>query len=178
MLDVGAGAGFLVEAAQRHGLDCEGIDGSAAAIALAQERYPGIRLRLHDLAEPLPYGDESFRTAFLNQVIGALGVAVARRVLHEIYRVLQPSGLLFVASPNRLAPGAFADPTYLQLYTPTELARLLADAGFVEITPLDTPRPLLGSGRLGLGAMTALLRLTRWDRLSADSRCIAYRPRG
>jgi SAM-dependent methyltransferase len=177
MLDVGAGPGFLVEAATRYGLDCEGIDGSPAAIALAHERDPALRLRRHDLAQPLPFGGESFQTAFLNQVIGALGLGVLRRLLGEIHRVLRPGGMLFVASPNRLAPGAFADPTYVRLYTPTELARMLREAGFDGIVPLDTARPLLGSSPIAQGAMTALLRLTRWDRLSADSRCLAYRPR-
>src|SRR4051812_35656070 len=55
ILDVGAGTGFLTEAAQRWGLDCEGLEGSTEGIELAHKRYPPIRLRAHLLSEPLPY---------------------------------------------------------------------------------------------------------------------------
>src|SRR5437763_12569881 len=63
ILDVGAGTGLLVEGATRWGLDCCGLEGSLEALALAQARFPSIRLTHHLLSEPLPFDDNSFQTA-------------------------------------------------------------------------------------------------------------------
>jgi ubiquinone/menaquinone biosynthesis C-methylase UbiE len=177
ILDVGAGVGFLVEAAQRWGLKCEGIDGSEEAVRIGRARFPDLRLRFHALSDPLPYGDESFQTVILNQVIEHLEAGLAEAVLDEIYRVLRPGGMALVASPSRFdrSPESF-DPTHVRLYTPKELAELLGAAGFAGVQPFDSPRAFFGRSRLGTGLSTGILRLTGWQRLSASANCIAYKP--
>lgn len=54
VLDLGCGHGWLAEEFRRAGAQVTGIDGSAALLAEARERYPGIRFLQHDLAYGLP----------------------------------------------------------------------------------------------------------------------------
>jgi SAM-dependent methyltransferase len=179
MVDIGAGIGLLVEAAQRWGLDCEGIEGSAEAVEIARTRYPAIRLRQHHLSEGLPWPDATIQTAFLNQVIEHLGPDLARSVVSEVARVLVPGGMFYVASPSRFNKAERdADPTHVHLYTPDELERLLVDSGLERVERLDAALPLLGRSRVAMLAMTGALRLTGADRLSGTANCVAFKPAG
>lgn len=98
ILDAGCGSGPLAAELVARGADVTGFDGSPAMIDLARRRLGGtVPLTVHDLAEPLPFEDESY------------DVVVASLVLHyledwdgplaELRRVLRPGGRL-VASVN------------------------------------------------------------------------------
>jgi SAM-dependent methyltransferase len=177
ILDVGAGAAFLIEAAQRWGLDAEGIDGSEEAVAVARSRYPQARVHRQLLSERFPYEDESFQTAVLYQVIEHLEPGVAEYCLGEILRALRPGGTLFLASPNRFNQAEIRDDaTHVHPYTPSELRELLIRAGFERLRPLDYPRTWPGTGRVSRVAAAGVFRLTGWDRLSASANSLAYKP--
>jgi SAM-dependent methyltransferase len=177
ILDIGAGAGFLVEAAVGWGMECWGIEGSAEGIAIARERCPGINLRQHLLSEPLPFGDNSFQTVMLNQVIGHLEADMGAAVIGEIRRVLRPGGMVYIASPSRFnRRERKADPTHRHLYAPLELEALLARKGFVGVVPLNYPLEVFGGSYILRGIAYGVLRLTGWQRLSGTANCIAFRP--
>lgn len=174
---MGAGVGFLTEAAQRWGFDCEGIEGSAEGVEIGRARYPQIRLQHHLLSESFPFESERFQTVFANQVIEHLEPEVGTAMLAEIARVLRPGGMVFIGSPSRFnAYERKADPTHINLYEPKGLERLLAEAGLENISDFNTPRLLLGSNRLGSGMMSVLFRLLPWQRLSATANYRAYKP--
>jgi SAM-dependent methyltransferase len=180
ILDIGAGTGLFVEAAMRWGLDCCGIEGSPEAVALGRQRYPGLHLSQHYLDQPLPFADESFQTAMMHQVIAHLEPDVARQVLGEITRILRPGGLILIFSPSRYDravrsknPDCVA---WVHMYSPGELRALVGAAGLRDVVPLDRPRDLLGSSFIGRKAMSAALRLTRWERLSATANSQARKP--
>jgi SAM-dependent methyltransferase len=180
ILDIGAGTGLFVEGATRWGLDCCGIEGSAEAVELGRQRYPGLRLSQHYLDAPLPFAAESFQTALLHQVIAHLERDVARHVLSETARILRPGGLILVFSPSRYNrdvrrrnPDCVA---WVHMYSSAELRALISAAGFRNVVQLDSPRELLGSSLVGRKAMRAVLRLTRWDRLSATANSQAQKP--
>jgi ubiquinone/menaquinone biosynthesis C-methylase UbiE len=60
ILDAGCGSGPLAAELVARGADVTGFDGSPAMIDLARRRLGGtVPLTVHDLAEPLPYEDES-----------------------------------------------------------------------------------------------------------------------
>jgi SAM-dependent methyltransferase len=176
ILDVGAGTGLLVEAARKWGFDCEGIDGSEAAVEVGQRRVPGLRLRHHFLSDPFPFAHSTFQTVLLNQVIEHLEPEVARNALLESARVLRKGGMILIHSPSRFNRSEVAgDPTHIHAYTPSELRAIVASSGFQTIVSMDSPINWLGSSRIGLGMMLAALKFTGWDCFSASANCRAYR---
>ena len=176
ILDVGAGTGLLVEAALRWGLHCVGIEGSGEAVEIGRQRYPNLSLRRHLLSEPLPFADESFQTVLMNQVIEHLEPNVARYTVSETVRVLRPNGMVMITSPSRFNKyERMADPTHINMYSPTELHNLVASAGFRDIVATDYPLDLLGQNYVSRKVMSLLFPLTRWDHLSATANCRGYK---
>ncbi len=121
--------------------------------------------------DPFPYPDGHFATVLCCELIEHL-TRDPMHMMAEINRILRPAGHLVLTTPNisslralaailqgyhpgffpaYLRPAAGADrtdPRHSREYTPIEIARLLADAGF-EVTRLETgpfrdgPRPEL-----------------------------------
>jgi 2-polyprenyl-3-methyl-5-hydroxy-6-metoxy-1,4-benzoquinol methylase len=177
ILDVGAGVGLLLEAAQRWNLTCLGLEGSAEAIAIARERCESLNLKRHLLSDAFPVGDCTFQTVYLNQVIEHLEPAVAETCVAECWRVLRPGGMFIVMSPSKLNKRERdADPTHICLYSPSSLKRLLASKGFVNIRALDAPMNFLGQSLMAKRVMKIIFTLTRWERLSSSANCMAWKP--
>jgi SAM-dependent methyltransferase len=97
LLDVACGSGGFLSIARERGVEAHGIDFSEVAIGLAQERLPGVELRVAD-AEALPFDDAAF------EVVTCLGslehLARPERGAAEIARVLAPEGTAVVFLPN------------------------------------------------------------------------------
>jgi len=179
ILDLGAGCGYLVEAASLWGMKCVGLEGSAEAIELAKLRTPDLDIRVHRLSSELPSANESFQTVVLNQVIEHLEAGTARHTVQESLRVLRPGGMLMILAPSKANRSeASADPTHINMMSPRELRDLLVDCGFERVTSLDVPLPLLGTSRLSRGLMALLFKLIPLDQLSATSNAIAFKPHG
>lgn len=90
LLDVGCGTGALVEALGQHGFDACGLDPWAAKNRLDEPRFKTGQ------AESIPWPDRSFCTVCAFDV---LEHADDQRALQELYRVLEPGGLLFISVP-------------------------------------------------------------------------------
>lgn len=109
VLDFGCAAGEYLErladrAGERHGVD---IDPEQIAQAAAR---PDVRVQTLRPADPLPYPDGTFDTAFILEVIEH--VADERRTLRDLARVLKPGGYLLLTTPHKgwltfLDPGNF-----------------------------------------------------------------------
>jgi SAM-dependent methyltransferase len=101
ILEVGAGAGvishLLAELATEHG--------SVTAVDVADERVVFEGYRFVEIKDTrLPFPDASFDIAVSNHVIEHVGaLADQQHHVHEIYRVLRPGGLVYLAAPNRWA---------------------------------------------------------------------------
>lgn len=102
ILDAGCGSGPTSIALSAQGAEVSGFDLSTAMVDIARRSLPETDLRVHDLADPLPWDDHTF------------DVAVASLVLHylpdwssplaELRRVLGTGGRLLVSVNH---PGAF-----------------------------------------------------------------------
>jgi 2-polyprenyl-3-methyl-5-hydroxy-6-metoxy-1,4-benzoquinol methylase len=143
LLDVGCGDGGFLEAARTAGFDCAGTELSAYAVEEA-----GRRLGLPITAGPLRsigYAAGSFDLVTMWHVLEHLEDPTNE--LREVYRLLRPGGLLFVAVPNRLShlfnvvyrvckgrPIRLYTPGEKELhlfhFTPESLARVLTACGF------------------------------------------------
>ncbi|GLY69588.1 methyltransferase [Amycolatopsis taiwanensis] len=98
ILDAGCGSGPLFAALRDRGATVTGIDASAGMLEVARRRLgPDADLRVADLADPLPFPDDSF-----DDVIASLVLHYLRDwgpTLTEMRRVLRTGGRL-IASVN------------------------------------------------------------------------------
>ena len=96
ILDVGCGAGPLLEALRDRGAIVTGIDKSAGMLDLARRRLgDDANLQLAELGRPLPFPDDTFDDVTASLVLHYLedwGPALA-----ELRRVLKPGGRLIVS---------------------------------------------------------------------------------
>lgn len=93
MLDVGCGSGLFCGVAHERGLDPVGIDAAEPLLAIARERFPGIRFDQGDM-EALPYPDASFDLVTGNNSFQYAADPVA--ALREARRVMKASGTLSI----------------------------------------------------------------------------------
>jgi SAM-dependent methyltransferase len=102
ILDAGCGAGPLFAALRDRGAVVSGIDASAGMLAQARKRLgDDADLRVADLAEPLPFPDNTFDDITASLVLHYLedwGPTLA-----ELRRVLRPGGRLLVSVEHPFA---------------------------------------------------------------------------
>ena len=102
VLDIGCGAGPLAERLTQLGARVSGFDSSARMIEIARKRLDDhVDLQVADLAEPLPYDDDSFGVACASLVLHYLADWVD--AMSEIRRVLRPGGRLVASVTHPLA---------------------------------------------------------------------------
>ncbi|BAX91702.1 class I SAM-dependent methyltransferase [Mycobacterium shigaense] len=172
----GYGADLIAEVARR----VVAVDYDAAAVAHVQARYPRVEVMRANLAE-LPLPDASVDVVVNFQVIEHLwdqGQFVA-----ECARVLRPSGLLMVSTPNRItfSPGRDTpiNPFHTRELNAGELTELLVDAGLGDVSVsglFHGPRLLEMDARHGGSIIDAQIALAvagdegvPWpERLAAD----------
>jgi SAM-dependent methyltransferase len=143
LLDVGCGNGAFVAQMQALGWRAEGLEPDGAAAAQAQAA--GLRVTEGTLADL--DSERAFDAITLSHVIEHLHDpfdAVTR-----IHRLLEPGGLLWIATPNLDSLGrryfgedwlGLDPPRHLVLFTPGSLEAMLRRAGF-EPQPTPTPAP-------------------------------------
>ena len=176
ILDLGAGCGYFVEAAMRWGISSVGLEGSIDAVEIAKKRVSELDIRLHRLSDVFPFEANSFQTVMLNQVIEHLEPEVMRHALQEANRTLRPGGMLLITSPSCYNMAELeADPTHINLLSPSQLRNCLTEAGFENVKPFDAPLSLMGRGRIGYGVAIAIFKLLRIERISATANAMAFK---
>lgn len=105
ILDVACGEGFGVGILAQVGAEVVGIDNSTDAIASALRNYRKDNTSfVVGQAEALPFADTSFDLVTSFETIEHL--AHPKSFLFEVRRVLRPSGVFVVSTPEREAYGA------------------------------------------------------------------------
>jgi SAM-dependent methyltransferase len=127
----GYGADLIADVAHR----VIALDYDEAAVAHVRARYPRVEVMHANLAD-LPLADDSLDAVVSFQVIEHLWDQ--DQFLIECARVLRPSGLLMVSTPNRLtfSPGRDTpiNPFHTRELNADELTQLLIDAGFTQVS--------------------------------------------
>lgn len=134
LLDVGCGAGSLLEAARRAGWEAVGTEVSRPAVEHA--RREGFEVFCGDLAEAgFPEGHFDVVTA--SEILEHL--PDPRAMVREIARVVRPGGLFWGTTPHGrglsarlLGPrwSVVSPPEHLQLFSLGGVERMLREAGF------------------------------------------------
>jgi SAM-dependent methyltransferase len=134
LLDVGFGAGTLLEAARRGGWDARGVEVSRSAVE--HVRTLGFDVFCGTLQEA-QYPDAHFDVVTASEVLEH--VPDPQAVLDEISRVLRPGGLLWGTTPHGRGLSAqmlglkwsvVSPPEHLQLFSRSGMKKMLAQAGF------------------------------------------------
>jgi SAM-dependent methyltransferase len=137
LLDIGCGAGNLLQAARKNGWNAQGLDVSAGAVqhvrSLGYEVFEG---ELQDAAFPSQHFDVVTAAELLEHLIDP------RPLLQEVARILRPGGLFWTTTPHaRGLSGRMLGlkwrcvwpPEHLQLFSIRGLTKLLRDAGFRQL---------------------------------------------
>ena len=137
LLDVGCGAGAMLEAATKNGWNVQGVDVSASAVkhsrSLGFDVFHG---ELQEAKLPDQYFDVVTAGELLEHVFDP------QVVMNEIARLLRPGGLLWTTTPHSrglsarvlgIEWGNVRPPEHLQLFSSSGLRLVLERAGFHDV---------------------------------------------
>jgi SAM-dependent methyltransferase len=134
VLEAGCGEGYGADLISRVARRVIALDYDETTVAHVRAHYPRVEVMHGNLAE-LPLPDASVDVVVNFQVIEHLWDQT--QFVRECARVLRPSGLLMVSTPNRItfSPGRDTpiNPFHTRELNADELSRLLADAGFTSV---------------------------------------------
>ena len=134
LLDIGCGAGSLLEAARRAGWDAEGVEISIRAVD--HVRGAGLKVFHGELAEA-EYPDGHFDVVTASEILEH--VPDPRAMLAEIARILRPGGLFWATTPHGrglsarvlgLRWSSISPPEHLHLFSLEGVRQMLRETGF------------------------------------------------
>jgi len=137
LLDVGCGAGLLLQAARENGWDAQGVDVSISSVE--HVRSLGFEV-LHGELDKLQLAGEQFDVITAAEIVEHLFDPVT--VLKEAHRLLRPGGLLWVTTPHAQSIAArvmkldwriVCPPEHLQWFSVKGLRIALKRAGFHQV---------------------------------------------
>jgi SAM-dependent methyltransferase len=156
MLDVACGPGYVAAAASRRSISVVGVDFSAAMVAIASRRNPGLEFLQGD-AEELDFPDHSFDAVVMN--FGMLHLAEPDKAIAEAFRVLRAGGryaftvwdvpekavgfaiiLESIRGHGNIDVPLPTGPPFFRFSDPEESKRALTAAGFVNAQTLQIPQ--------------------------------------
>src|SRR5215217_4034871 len=131
VLEAGCGEGYGADLIADKARRVIGLDYDESAVAHVRSRYPRVEMRHGNLAE-LPLDDDAVDVVVNFQVIEHLWDQ--GQFVDECARVLRPSGVLLMSTPNRItfSPGRDTpiNPFHTRELNAAELTELLTDSGF------------------------------------------------
>ena len=151
VLDVGCGRGEALALLEEEGIECRGLDSSAAMVHRCARR--GLRVERGDLPEALAGVEAGSLGGIVSfHVIEHLPPEAVDRLVRLAFAALRPGGLLVLETPNPLsvcvtARSFWIDPTHLRPVHPETLRASFESAGFSGIERLDL-RPYAEEERL------------------------------
>lgn len=134
LLEVGSGLGHLIGRLEP-GFQTFGMDLNHWAVARSKSEVKRTALETAS-AQELPFTNDSFGVVIIKHIVEHLPDPA--RAIREIGRVLEPNGVLILATPNLdslLKPWkgeqwiGYLDPTHISLKRPEEWLRFIHDAG-------------------------------------------------
>lgn len=137
VLDIGCGAGSVLEAAKRAGWDGEGLEISVPAVEYV--RSLGFKVFQGDLASA-PYPDDYFDVVIASELLEHVTDPLS--LLKQVARILRPGGVLWATTPNGRGVSSrmlgvswttVCPPEHLQLFSINGLRQLIEKAGFERI---------------------------------------------
>jgi SAM-dependent methyltransferase len=167
LVEVGPGAGTLVEPLTAMGWTYRAIEASPALAA--QLRARGVEVT-EAWVPPFPIPDASCDVLYADQVLEHMsGIEAAHAFASEAHRVLRPDGIAFVVVPDYLKERTFfwdVDYTHNFITTERRVRQLLGDHGFSVERVVRSIGPSTGVARDLLAACSMLANAPGLDPLS------------
>lgn len=136
VLDVGCGVGDMLDFRP----NTTGVDINPHTVAWCRSQG----LDAHEMEQDvLPFAKGSFQGVILDNVIEH--IHDPENLMCEIYRVLEPEGVLIVGVPGLC--GYASDPDHKIFYDESKLVEVLSKTGFSLKRMMHLPLPLPGLGR-------------------------------
>jgi len=134
VLDVGCATGYFLEVAAEAGWDVHGVELSEYSARLAQKKF-GDRV-FNGTLEEAYYADETFDLITLSDLLEHVQKPAA--FLREVRRILKPTGLLMIVTPNAASLScrlmgvnwSHYKAEHLHYFSPRTIKQLLTDSGF------------------------------------------------
>lgn len=142
LLDIGFGAGTILDEAQRQGWDTFGTEVSKTAFDHAKQQG---RQVLHGTLRAAGFEDDFFDVITASEILEHL--PEPEKELHEIARILRPAGLFWATTPSakslsfRLMKEKWtiiSPPEHTQIYSKVGAEMMLEKAGFENVKILAT----------------------------------------
>jgi len=134
VLEAGCGEGYGADLIADGARQVIGLDYDESTVAHVRARYPRVEM-LHGNLAQLPLADRAVDVVVNFQVIEHLWDQA--QFIAECFRVLRPSGILMVSTPNRItfSPGRDTplNPFHTRELNADELASLLREGGFTGV---------------------------------------------
>lgn len=102
ILDVGSGTGHLSFWISKKGFDITGVEPSEKMLDLARRNFPQLKF-IKGISSELPFDDKEFHLIISFEVLRYLNCEENINTYREYYRVLKPSGKIFVTHVNKFA---------------------------------------------------------------------------
>lgn len=130
LLEIGCGRGEFLDAFEKLGVDCYGVDLSDYCL----KNQPHLKVKCVDLSnKPLPFEDGFFDVVYHKSVLEHF--FSPDKIMKETLRVLKPGGRLIVLTPDWKSQMEifYEDFTHCRPYDMTSLSDLLRIYGFADI---------------------------------------------
>jgi 2-polyprenyl-3-methyl-5-hydroxy-6-metoxy-1,4-benzoquinol methylase len=163
ILDAGCGAGLHLRYFLEQGFECDGFDGSAEVLKVAEENLrswlaPPSKLKLWKADfRLLSLAREQYDGIWANRVLIHLPPPGCQRTMQTFFSALKPGGFLFVSFEAELREETFTTVAerpeltgparHIYRYPPMEFESLVRQSGF---QPLATGRDLQHPERMGI----------------------------
>jgi 2-polyprenyl-3-methyl-5-hydroxy-6-metoxy-1,4-benzoquinol methylase len=138
LLDLGCGTGALLEIAEKHGWQAQGLDVSRTVIE--HGRKLGLNVLCAEIGHAR-FASESFDVVTASELLEH--VPHPKSLISEVARVLRPGGLFWTTTPHARGVSArllgmkwtvLSPPEHMQLFSITGIKKLLRAAGFKAIS--------------------------------------------
>lgn len=184
LLDVGCAMGHFLGFAKRYGWEVEGVECSPYAARYAAERFEA-NVHAVCVLKDAHLTPESYHACVLVEVIEHL--PDPRETMTEVWRLLQPGGLVYVTTPNFTAYrslllreewSAVIPVGHLYHFDSASLPKLLSSIGFINVENLTGPSDFASeldfaekSGKFKLSAaeLDRVKELARQDALNGPA---------
>jgi len=145
-LDIASGSGLILESLNKRKIDCYGIESDSKLASFATKQGHSVfHGDANSILDFIAENGINFDVISCLHLIEHMDTETADKLIKKIYRILRPSGILVIATPNstdmRVMLGSFyRDPTHIRPYPKELISYLYKKNNIIPICSTDFDR--------------------------------------